>query len=62
MKLVMSKLAKVAVTPKPQLQGGKVVDEKLTTWLAPTVVAEVSYAMITRDNMYREPVFVKLVM
>jgi bifunctional non-homologous end joining protein LigD len=38
---------------------GKPVDPKITTWLEPELVIEVSYAQITTDKMFREPVFVR---
>ncbi len=39
---------------------GKVMDEKTSTWVEPKLVAEISYAKITADKMFREPVFVRL--
>lgn len=45
---------------KPALNGGKVVDERLTTWVEPIIFAEISYAKVTPDLMYREPVFLRL--
>jgi DNA ligase D-like protein (predicted ligase)/DNA ligase D-like protein (predicted polymerase)/DNA ligase D-like protein (predicted 3'-phosphoesterase) len=39
---------------------GKVMDEKTSYWVEPTLVAEISYAQITSDKMFREPVFVRL--
>jgi bifunctional non-homologous end joining protein LigD len=38
----------------------KVMDEKITTWVEPNLFAEISYSSITRDKMFREPVFVRL--
>ena len=38
---------------------GKPVDPKITTWMEPELVIEVSYAQITTDKMFREPVFVR---
>lgn len=40
--------------------GGKVMDEKTSKWVEPVLVAEISFAMITEDKMFREPVFVRL--
>jgi DNA ligase D-like protein (predicted ligase)/DNA ligase D-like protein (predicted polymerase)/DNA ligase D-like protein (predicted 3'-phosphoesterase) len=39
---------------------GKILDEKNSTWLEPSLTVEVSYAQITADKMFREPVFVRL--
>ena len=38
----------------------KVMDEKISKWVEPKLVAEISYSMITKDNQFREPVFVRL--
>lgn len=56
---IMKLLNKVREIKKP-LATGKLLDEKISTWLEPKLVAEVSYAMITADKMYREPVFIRL--
>jgi len=47
-------------TRKPAMEGGKVMDEKVTVWVQAKLTAEISFAMITADGMFREPVFVKL--
>jgi bifunctional non-homologous end joining protein LigD len=39
---------------------GKVIDEKISVWLKPVIIAEVSYSKLTPDKMFREPVFIKL--
>lgn len=39
---------------------GKLVDEKISTWIKPELVAEISYARLTVDKMFREPVFLRL--
>ncbi len=39
---------------------GQVLDPKISVWLAPKLMAEVSYSKLTPDKMFREPVFVKL--
>jgi bifunctional non-homologous end joining protein LigD len=39
---------------------GKVVDEKITTFLEPKVIAEVSFSRLTPDHIFREPVFIRL--
>jgi DNA ligase D-like protein (predicted ligase)/DNA ligase D-like protein (predicted 3'-phosphoesterase) len=38
----------------------KVMDEKTSKWIEPKIVAEISYASLTGDKMFREPVFVRL--
>ncbi|HPW61783.1 MAG TPA: non-homologous end-joining DNA ligase [Cyclobacteriaceae bacterium] len=38
----------------------KVMDEKISKWIEPKLIAEISYAMITKDQQFREPVFVRL--
>ncbi len=48
------------VKTQPDMKGGKVVDEKLTQWIEPFLVAEISYSKLTPDKMFREPVFVRL--
>lgn len=39
---------------------GKVLDEKVSTWIEPKIVLEVTYASLTPDENFREPVFVRL--
>lgn len=39
---------------------GKVMDEKTSKWVEPALAVEISYAKITADQMFREPVFVRL--
>jgi len=38
----------------------KVMDEKISIWVEPILIAEISFSMITKDNQFREPVFVRL--
>lgn len=38
----------------------KVMDEKTSIWIEPKIISEVSYASLTTDQMFREPVFVRL--
>jgi bifunctional non-homologous end joining protein LigD len=38
----------------------KVMDEKISTWIEPKIIAEISFSMITKDQQFREPVFVRL--
>lgn len=57
---LLTQIKKLKKAKQPKMAGGKVVDEKVTLWVEPTLVAEISYAQVTRDTMYREPVFVRL--
>jgi len=52
-------LKKIKTIRKPDVVG-KVLDEKTSTWLEPEAIAEISYSKLTPDNMFREPVFVRL--
>jgi ATP-dependent DNA ligase len=36
------------------------VDARITTWVEPGLIAEVSYSRLTPDAMFREPVFLRL--
>jgi DNA ligase D-like protein (predicted ligase)/DNA ligase D-like protein (predicted polymerase)/DNA ligase D-like protein (predicted 3'-phosphoesterase) len=38
----------------------KVMDEKISKWIEPKLIAEISFSMITKDHQFREPVFVRL--
>jgi bifunctional non-homologous end joining protein LigD len=38
----------------------KVIDEKISIWVEPKLMAEISFSMITKDQQFREPVFVRL--
>ncbi|NJN42930.1 MAG: hypothetical protein HC811_12555 [Flammeovirgaceae bacterium] len=58
MKEVLVVLKKLKTSKKPLKE--KLLDEKSSTWCTPEVVAEISYAMITDQGMYREPVFLRL--
>jgi bifunctional non-homologous end joining protein LigD len=55
---ITSELHKLKAVKKPIAE--KVMDEKITKWVEPELWAEISYASITRDKMFREPVFVRL--
>jgi bifunctional non-homologous end joining protein LigD len=59
-KEILSALKKLKEIKKPALKGGKVVDEKITTWVEPVTIAEINYSKFTPDEMFREPVFVRL--
>jgi bifunctional non-homologous end joining protein LigD len=39
---------------------GELLDKKTSTWLDPKLIAEISYAKLTPDNMFRESVFLRL--
>jgi DNA ligase D-like protein (predicted ligase)/DNA ligase D-like protein (predicted polymerase)/DNA ligase D-like protein (predicted 3'-phosphoesterase) len=39
---------------------GELLDKKISTWLDPKLIAEVSYSKLTPDKMFREPVFLRL--
>lgn len=56
---VFNVLKKTGFVKKPSVTG-KLLDEKISTWLEPEVVAEISYSKLTPDKMFREPVFVRL--
>ncbi len=60
MKEIYIDLKKQKKTKRPALKGGKVVDEKVTEWIEPSLIAEIAFAQLTTDKMYREPVFVRL--
>jgi bifunctional non-homologous end joining protein LigD len=59
-KEILKTLKKLKEIRKPELKGGKVVDEKITTWIEPVTIAEINYSKFTPDQMFREPVFVRL--
>lgn len=52
-------LKKIKVVKRPSVIG-KLLDPKISTWLDATTMVEVSYSKLTPDNMFREPVFVRL--
>jgi bifunctional non-homologous end joining protein LigD len=39
---------------------GELLDKNTSTWLTPELIVEVSYSKLTPDNMFREPVFIRL--
>lgn len=59
-KQLLGEIKKLKKTKQPSLHGGKLVDEKVTHWVEPKLVAEISYAQLTKDKMYREPVFMRI--
>jgi ATP-dependent DNA ligase len=58
LKQIYRELKALPETKKPI--PNKVMDEKISIWVEPRIIAEVSYAQITPDKMFREPVFVRL--
>lgn len=58
LKSISKQLKGLEETAKPI--GNKVMDEKTSKWVKPSIVAEISYASLTPDKMFREPVFVRL--
>ncbi len=59
MKEILKELNKVPEGKNP-FPKGKVVDEKISTFLEPKVIAEVSFSRLTPDKIFREPVFIRL--
>lgn len=59
MKEISRMIKQVPVVKKTSVEG-KFVDPRITTWLSPVLMAEVSYSRITPDLMFREPVFISL--
>jgi bifunctional non-homologous end joining protein LigD len=58
-KEILRELKKVKASRNP-FSKGKVVDEKITTFLEAKVIAEVSFSRLTPDQIFREPVFIRL--
>ena len=57
-KEIYSQLKKLKEIKKPIKN--KVMDEKTSLWIEPKLFLEVSFASLTPDKMFREPVFVRL--
>jgi bifunctional non-homologous end joining protein LigD len=38
----------------------KLLDDKVSTWVTPKLIIEVTYASLTADKIFREPVFVRM--
>lgn len=55
---IFSRIKKLKEIKKPVKE--KVLDEKVSTWVEPKIVLEVTYASLTPDENFREPVFVRL--
>jgi bifunctional non-homologous end joining protein LigD len=60
MKEIFETLKAFEKLKKPQAVVGKLFDEKISVWLKPELIAEVSYSKLTPDKMFREPVFLRL--
>jgi bifunctional non-homologous end joining protein LigD len=59
MKEIAKKIKKVKVLKNIDVVG-EVLDRKTSTWIEPVIIAEVGYSRLTPDNMFREPVFIRL--
>jgi bifunctional non-homologous end joining protein LigD len=57
-KSIFKQVKQLKETVKPIHQ--KVLDEKVSKWVEPKLVAEISYASLTPDKIFREPVFVRM--
>jgi len=57
-KSIFKQVKELEETEKPIPQ--KVLDEKVSKWVEPKLVAEISYASLTPDKIFREPVFVRM--
>jgi bifunctional non-homologous end joining protein LigD len=55
---IFSQIKKLKETKKPV--DAKVLDEKVSKWVEPTLIVEVSFASLTPDKNFREPVFVRM--
>lgn len=58
MKDIFSDLKKQKTTRRPIEE--KPLDDATTTWIEPKLACEVQYASLTKDEMLREPVFVRM--
>ncbi len=58
MKDIAKELAKLDKIKKPVAE--KILDEKVSVWVEPNLTIEVTYSKLTPDNMFREPVFVRM--
>lgn len=59
-KEIFSMLKELEKLKKPPPVTGKLLDEKITVWIKPELIAEISYSKLTPDKMFREPVFIRL--
>lgn len=58
LKEIFEQIKKLKETKKPIPQ--KVLDEKVSKWIEPKLIAEVTFASFTPDKIFREPVFVRM--
>ncbi|MGC4022635.1 MAG: hypothetical protein QM734_12150 [Cyclobacteriaceae bacterium] len=58
LKEVFEQIKKLKEIKKPIPQ--KVLDEKVSKWVEPKLIAEVTFASFTPDKIFREPVFVRM--
>jgi bifunctional non-homologous end joining protein LigD len=58
MKSIIAMLSKLKKQEKPIK--GKLLDEKVSVWVEPKLRVEIQYSSITKDKMFREPVFIRL--
>lgn len=58
LKEIFQQIKKLKEIKKPV--EGNVLDEKVSIWIEPRIMLEVSYASLTPDKNFREPVFVRL--
>lgn len=58
LKSVMNEIKALKETKKPISE--KVLDEKVSRWVEPVLMVEVSFASFTPDKIFREPVFVRM--
>lgn len=58
MKDIFKEIKKLEEIKKPIKE--KTLDDRVSTWIAPHIIAEVTYSKLTPDKMFREPVFVRL--
>ncbi len=56
---ILKLMKQVPEIKKPEVVG-TLFDPKISVWLEPKIIAEVSYSKLTPDKMFREPVFLKL--
>jgi bifunctional non-homologous end joining protein LigD len=58
LKEIFDQIKKLKEIKKPIPQ--KVLDEKVSKWIEPKLMAEVTFASFTPDKIFREPVFVRM--
>lgn len=59
MKDLVNTMKKIPTIKKANVIG-QVLDERISIWLEPKLIIEVSYSRLTPDKMFREPVFLKM--